>query len=124
MSICGKVFATTSFFLATANVDFSTYGYSKNTLQLTIKWSVTKSKATPNDVIKVYNSKGDVVHWFYTSSGQSSPGATASASGSLLIKIARAGAVTGGYDLGFFPSGGEFEAANAPDWIDWKKIGW
>jgi len=118
------VFATTSFFLATANVDFASYGYSKNALQLTIKWTVSKSKATPDDVVKLYNSKGNVVYWFYTSSGQSSPGATASASGSLLIKIARAGAVAGGYDLGFFPHGGEFEAANAPDWIDWKKIGW
>ncbi len=41
-----------------------------------------------------------------------------------IVTLTCLGNVAGGYDMGFYPAGGEFEAANAPDWIDWKKIGW
>jgi len=119
------VFATKSFYLANANVDFSGFAYNAKQLSLWIKWSVTQAKASNTDVIKVYNSEGAVVYWFYTSCGcQGTPAETASHAGEVQINLLRAGTVAGGYDLGFYPSGGEFQAANAPDWIDWEAIGW
>jgi len=119
------IFATKTFFLANANVDFSGYAYSSKQLSIWISWSVTQAKATVTDVVKIYNSEGAVIHWFYTSCAcQDQPAETASHHGEVQINLLRAGTSLGGYDLGFFPAGGEFEAANAPDWIDWKAIGW
>jgi hypothetical protein len=119
------VFATTTFYLANANVDFSGYAHSTKQLSLWIQWSVTQSKASPTDVVKIYNSEGNTIYWFYTSYAcQDVPAKTASYTGEVQINLLRAGTLPGGYDLGFFPAGGEFEAANAPDWINWKGIGW
>ena len=86
---------------------------------------MTQSKASPTDVVKIYNSEGNTIYWFYTSCAcQDVPAKTASYKGEVQINLLRAGTLPGGYDLGFFPAGGEFEAANAPDWINWKGIGW
>jgi len=114
-------------YLANAKVDFTKMSYTKTKLSLTIEWSVSAAKANVNDVIKVVNSKAAVVYWFYTSAAAGkpqTPGSAASKKGSMLVDISSTGAVKGGYDMGFYPAGGEFEAANAPDWIDWAKIGW
>jgi len=119
------VFASTSFYLANANIDFSKLEHSATVLSLWIKWSVSASKASPSDVVKLYNSEGNVIYWFYTSClCQSSPAQAAKPAGEVRLNLGRAGTKPGGYDLGFFPGGGEFEAANAPDWIDWVGIGW
>jgi len=119
------IFATKTFYLANANVDFSGYAYTDRQLSLWISWSVTRTKATPTDVVKVYNSEGAVIYWLYTSCAcQDEPAQTASYAGEVQISLLRSGTHPGGYDIGFFPAGGEFEAANAPDWIDWKAIGW
>ena len=60
---------------------------------------------------RLYNSECNVIYWFYTSCMcQSSPAQAAKATGEVRLNLGRAGTKPGGYDLGFFPAGGEFEA--------------
>uniref|UniRef100_A0A7S0HL70 Uncharacterized protein n=1 Tax=Hanusia phi TaxID=3032 RepID=A0A7S0HL70_9CRYP len=119
------VFATVSFSLGKAYVGFEGYKYSSAVLQLTIGWSVTSSLAHPKDTVKVWNSAGSLVTWFFTSCGcQTEPGTGTSAQGQKSIEINREGAVLGGYKLGLFPGGGDVKVAVGDQWIEWKTIGW
>jgi len=118
--------ASTHIYQANAYVGFGGLGYNSQMLILGIQWQVGAASATTTDMIQVKNSRGDVVYWFYTScSCQTAPGAAAVPSGMLQFTLHRAaGQELGGYDIGFFPGGGSFEAASADNWINWGAIGW
>uniref|UniRef100_A0A7S4L7T5 Uncharacterized protein n=2 Tax=Guillardia theta TaxID=55529 RepID=A0A7S4L7T5_GUITH len=119
------VFATIAFSIGKAAVSFKGYQYSSTTLQLTIGWSVTSSLAQPKDTVKVWNSAGNLVTWFFTSCAcQTQPGTATSAQGQKVIEISKQDAVLGGYKLGLFPGGGDVKVAVGDQWIDWKAIGW
>ena len=126
----GSAWAQRSVYVAQSTVSFSGYAYNTAMLQLTVSWTITPDVASTNDNIEIYNSKGEVVSWFYTSSGTTDPGTEAKSSGSVQITIHEAdGHPKGGFDAGFFPnnaanSGGWVQVANAPDWINWGSIGW
>lgn len=90
-----------------------------------MKWDVTPDAADTKDTIKIFNSAGDVVDWFFTSCGcQNAPGSLHASSGTYAFEVERQNSVRGGYRLKFFPSGSDAaEAADSP-WIDWHAIGW
>jgi hypothetical protein len=92
-------------------------------LTLTIRWSMPAALATARDTVRVTNTRGDVVSWFYTSCKcQITPGAAvvSSPSGSYAIKVTKTSA-RGGLTFRLHPGDGAVSAALAPDWIPWAK---
>jgi len=115
--------AGVSFTVAQASVGFSSYSTSAS-LTLTVTWSVDANVATPSDTVKIYNTAGTIVYWFFTSSGGSTLGKAAVPSGSLSFSIVKQNAVPGGYTPKLFPGGGAVVAAIGTNWINWASIGW
>lgn len=119
--------AYTSFRLARARVDFKSYKTSASSLTLKVKWSIDASDASTTDIVKIYNSQGTVVKWFYTACGCATApaaGAKASEAGTADVTLTRTGAVPGGYTARLFPAGADAVAAVGPPWINWQSIGW
>ena len=117
--------AAVSFRLAKATVSFSALTVGGTAITLTAAWSVAADLASVNDMVKVVNSQGTVVYWFYTSCKcQTAPGAVAVPSGSQAFKLLKLNAVPGGYTVTFRPAGTDMIAAVGPNWIPWAKIGW
>ena len=122
----GATFAGISFNLARASVAYSTYASGSLAVTPTTTWNIPAALASPLDTVKLVNSQGTVIFWYYTACKcQTTPLATAAPvlSGSLAIRIVKLNAVIGGYTLTFNPGGGNIIGAVAPNWIPWAKLG-
>ncbi len=114
-----------SFRLAKASVSFSALTVGASYITLTAAWNVAANLASVKDMVKVVNSKGAVVYWFYTSCKcQTAPGAKAAPSGSQAFKLLKRNSVPGGYTVTFQPAGTNVIAAVGSNWIPWAKFGW
>ena len=123
----GNAFTGISFNLIKASVAFAGLAPSATQLLLTTTWTIPDANASPRDTVNIYNSAGNVVFWYYTSTkSQTAPaaGAAAASTGSLQVKILKAGSVPGGYTMQLNPGGTSVVAAKALNWIPWAKIGW
>jgi hypothetical protein len=119
----GNAFTEIRFNLAKATVAFSGLVPGAAALTLTTTWIMPANLASANDIVKVTNSAGTVVYWFYTSCKcQTAPGATPT--GSLAFKLLKLNSVPGGYTLTLNPGGGNMVAAVGPSWIPWAKLGY
>ena len=122
-----NTFASVSFNTVKCTVAFASLSSTNTALALTITWSIPAAQASPLDTIKLMNSAGTVVYWFYTSNRlTTAPSATQAAAptGSLVFKLLQAGSAPGGYTLQFFPGGGNVVGSTAPTWIPWVKLGY
>ena len=123
----GNAFTGVSFTLYKASVAFAGLAPSGTQLLLTTTWNMPAAYASPLDTVNIYNSAGTVVFWYYTSTkSQTAPpaGTAAAPTGSLQVKILKAGSVPGGYTMQLNAAGTNVVAANALNWIPWAKIGW
>jgi cathepsin B len=118
--------AGTTFYLSTATVSFTGYGMQGGTqLVLSTAWSIDPARASPSDTVKIVNSQGKTVYWFFTSCKcQTAPGTAAAATGQVDVSVFKTNAVPGGYTARFLPGGGAVVAATSPSWIQWARIGW
>jgi cathepsin B len=119
--------ASASFNLASAAVQFNGYGLQGTTLTLGVQWVIDASVAKPTDTVKVINSQGTTVFWFFTSCNcKDTPAAGAAAvpSGTTAFSLIKTNAVPGGYTVQFLPGGGAVVAATGPNWINWAQLGW
>jgi hypothetical protein len=92
---------------------------------LTSTWNIPADLAAVNDMVKVTNSQGTVVYWYYTSCNcQTAPGAAPVPTGTFAFKLFKLNAVPGGYTLTLNPGGGNVVAAVGPNWIPWAKLGY
>ena len=93
---------------------------------ISVRTTSNSPAASPTDVIKVINSQGTVVYWYYTStSSQTTPEATTAtkATSYVGVKNYKLNAVPGGYKVKYYPKGGDVVAAVGRDWISWSKFG-
>ena len=124
-SATGSPFATISFTADIASLSCTSYTLSATSITPTVAWSISANRASVTDKVRVYNSQGAVVYWFYTSCKcQTTPGAIAAPTGAFAYTLLKAGAVAGGYTVKLHPGGLSAVAAVARDWIPWAKIGW
>lgn len=118
--------ASSSFTLASAQVQFSGYQLQGGTtLTLSVQWLVGAAVATPTDTVRIVNSQGTTIFWFFTSCNcKDTPGAAAVPSGTTAVSLIKTNSVPGGYTVQFLPGGGPVVAATGPNWIDWARLGW
>ena len=124
-SATGSPFATVSFTADMASLSYTTFTLTTTSIKPTVSWSISAARASVTDQVRVYNSLGDVVYWFYTSCKcQTAPGTIAAPTGTFTYTLLKAGSVVGGYKVRLHPGGVSAAAAVATDWIPWAKIGW
>ena len=124
-SSTGSLFATVSFSADIAFLSYTTYTLTTTSIKPTVSWSISAARASVTDQVRVYNSLGTVVYWFYTSCKcQTANGTIAAPTGTFTYTLLKAGSVVGGYKAKLHPGGWPAVAAVATDWIPWAKIGW
>ena len=119
-----RVFAKLQINTAKASIAWS--GFTPLPIQagLTVSWTVNAANANVKDTVKIINSAGTVVYWFYTSCNcQTAPGAAPVLTGSFKFFLLKANAVKSGYKAKFFPGGTDVVGAVAADWIPWAAYG-
>jgi hypothetical protein len=120
----GRVFATVGFFADKASLACTAFTYSTSFGTVTVAWTMLVTRASVNDTVRVVNSRGTIVNWFYTSCKcQKAPGTLAVPSGSFAFKIFKP-TVPGGYIFELHPGGRNPLSAVAPNWIPWARFGW
>jgi hypothetical protein len=121
----GTAFTDIGFNLVKASVAFSALVPGAAALTLTTTWNIPADLATVKDMVRVTNSKGTVVFWYYTSCKcQTAPGADPVPTGSFAFRLLKLNSVPGGYTLTLSPGGGNVVAAVGPNWIPWAKLGY
>ena len=121
----GSTFADIRFNLVKATVAFSALVPGAAALTLTTTWNIPADLASVNDMVKLTNSQGTVVFWYYTSCKcQTAPGADAAPTGTFAFRLLKLNSVPSGYTLTLHPGGGNVVAAVGPSWIPWAKLGW
>ena len=96
-------------------------------LTVVVSWKVDAARSSPRDLVRVVDSTGAAVFWFYTSCCcQAAPGAAAVTvpAGSKSFQIVRAGAVKGGYTPLLYPGGGGLAASVGSSWVPWAALGY
>jgi cathepsin B len=117
--------ASISFTAGQASVGFDSYTLEATRIVLKVSWSVAANLASPTDTVKVLNSAGTVVYWFFTSCGcQTTPGGAAVPQGFVNVAVLKQNAVPGGYTPKLYPEGGAAVAAVGQNWVNWAQIGW
>jgi hypothetical protein len=123
-SATGSVFAAVGFFADKASLACTAFSKATNFGTVTVAWTMPVARASVRDTVRVVNTRGTVVNWFYTSCKcQTAPGAVAVSSGSFAFRIVKP-TVPGGYIFELHPGGLDPISAVAPNWIPWAKIGW
>jgi hypothetical protein len=124
-SATGSLFAAVSLTADMASLSYTTFTLTTTSIKPTVSWSISAARASVMDQVRVYNSLGVVVYWFFTSCKcQTAPGAIAAPTGTFTYTLLNAGSVTGCYKVKLHPGGLSAVAAVATDWIPWAKIGW
>jgi len=121
----GEVLAATSVLLAHATISFESYTLGtddKGTfMTVPVKWSATPEAASVKDTVKIVDSHGGVVDWFFTSCACKGPvGEEPVPEGQAEFTLyAPTDTNPGAYELHFHPDGEEFVGAVAEEWIPW-----
>jgi len=119
------LFSSIEFDKIAANVAWTGFSSSADTLTLSLRWGISGAAAAPGDIVKIKNAAGSVVHWFYTSClCADAPGEEAVPEGAAVVKLGRANSVPGGYSLWFYRDGRDQPAAMATRTIDFASLGW
>ena len=124
-STTSSIFASVSFTASQAAVMFSGLSPIQGGLLLTAWWRIDPNTASALDTVKVVNSQGTVVYWFYTSCQcQTKPTSAAVPTGTSSFQLLQLNSVPGGYTVKFYPGGGDMVAAVGVNWIPWAQMGW
>lgn len=108
-----------------AQMHWSSVAIEPTQLTLTASWDVTGSLASKEDVIKVYNSAGEIVAWWFTSCGcDTTSAAAAVGKGTKQIVLGKAGSKPGGYTFKYFPGGKDAVGGSDESWMNWAAYGW
>jgi hypothetical protein len=104
-SATGSVFAAVGFFADKASLACTAFSYATTFGTVTVAWTMPVARASVNDTVRVVNTRGTVVNWFYTSCKcQKAAGAQAVQTGSFAFKIFKP-TVSGGYIFELHPGG-------------------
>jgi hypothetical protein len=126
-SATGHPFATVSFAGDMASVSLATYNLDASAVFPTIAWSIPAARASPRDMVRVYDRQGAVAYWFYTSCNcRSAPGPAPVPAGTMTFKVTKDPKVSraGPYTIKLHPGGRAAVAAVNTDWIPWGSFGW